>query len=795
MKIFQYLNFAWRNLPRRGQHNVVKILCLALGLSMSAVIIAEVYYEQTYNQCFSDHLRICRVTEAFKTKNQELGEHAKTSGGVAPLMKKTIAKVELATRINPISSAEVELDNKTRIKADIYLADSCFFDMFPAKILEGNARKGLTDPFCCVVSHTTAERLGGNVVGKRLTDKSIPEIKLTIMAVYEDFPHNSSFHHYDVIGAMNTQKAFNYDGQDNLLGNDRYSSFVRLAEGTDPDELKPYIHRMIQTNYPVKDLQQAGVEMSYRLTPISEFFTNQPDVKKMFWILSLLAFVLLAASVLNYVLIVVGNLVGRAREMAVRKCYGAGRLSIFGITFGETAVHLVLSLVLGGALIWSCQGTIEQLLSAPLSVLIFNRGAWILCLIILLVLVVGGLVPAIFYNRMPVAIAFRGFIEARHRWKVALLGLEFAMVSFLLGLLVVVSLQYRHIIGFDMGYCCEDIAVVNISTLAQKDKQTAADEVRKMPGVKRVAACNTLPFYNSSGNNVRLPGEKEELFNIADLYTVNDNYFAMMHIPMTAGRTFKHKGDSLQEVMVSQSFAKMMKKTCGWDDVIGRKVVITEHANTEHPLTIIGVYRDIYIGSATNGSSSYPSALFYGSYTSPMQNNLMIQLADPTTEQLAAIQEQLQRFFPTNTVLVESMESLKNLQYTPQKNFRDGVMTAGIIVLFIALIGLVGYVNDEINRRHKEIAIRKVNGARVCDILNIFQRDIMKTAIPAVIVGAVAAYAVAAQWLVLYDNRITLTPWLFVGTVAAVLTIVSAVTVLNCYKAANGNPVDFLKQE
>ena len=91
------------------------------------------------------------------------------------------------------------------------------------------------------------------------------------------------------------------------------------------------------------------------------------------------------------------------------------------------------------------------------------------------------------------------------------------------------------------------------------------------------------------------------------------------------------------------------------------------------------------------------------------------------------------------------MESLKNLQYTPQKNFRDGVMTAGIIVLFIALIGLVGYVNDEINRRHKEIAIRKVNGARVRDILNIFQRDIMKTASPAVIVGAVAAYAGALR--------------------------------------------------
>lgn len=90
------------NIPRKGQHNIVKILCLTLGLSISAVIIAEIYYEQTYNQSFPDHKRICRVTEAFSNERTGIHGGKSNSGGVAPLMMKTIPQVELATRVNPL---------------------------------------------------------------------------------------------------------------------------------------------------------------------------------------------------------------------------------------------------------------------------------------------------------------------------------------------------------------------------------------------------------------------------------------------------------------------------------------------------------------------------------------------------------------------------------------------------------------------------------------------------------------------------------------------------------------------
>lgn len=794
--MFNALVRGFRDIPRRGQHNVVKILCLALGLGLSAVVIAEIYYEQTYDRHYPAYHRICMVSELISSKGKAPDEYSKTSGGVAPLMRKTIAQVELATRTNFISSGEVELDDKRRIDADVYLSDSCFFEMFPAKIVAGDARQGLTEPYHCVVSRTIADRMGGNVVGKHLTLKSMAGLKFTIAAVYEDFPYNSTFHTYDVIGALSTQRSFDFDGQDNLVGNDRYKSFVRLAEGVQPESMAGPIRRMIQTNYPVRDLKQSGVEFSYLLTPISKSFTSRPDVKKMFWILSLLAFVLLATALLNYVLVVVGNLVGRAREMAVRKCYGANQMDLYGITFNETLAHLILAVILGALLVWACQGTIGQMLSAPLPALIFNRGAWILVVIALVVVFVGGIVPGLLYNRIPVAIAFRGRAVSRHRWKVLLLSFEFAMVSFLMALLVVVSLQYRHTVGFDMGYRCDNLAVIPVSNLSAADREVAAQQAGSISGVRRVTACNTLPFYGSSGNNVLLPNEKEELFNIADLYTVADNYFEMMRIPVLAGRRFTHGGDSLPEVMVSREFAQAMKKARGWDDVVGRKVIISEHSGPqETPFTIIGVYDNIQIGNATSNEENRPSAMFYGSYTSPYHRYLLVELDHASADVFEEIRTRLQHFLPGTTVVVESMENMKNLQYTPQKSFRNGVMAAGIVVLAIALIGLVGYVNDEVNRRHKEIAIRKVNGARAGDVMILFLREIIKTALPASVVGAVVAWMVAAQWLMLYDNRISLRVWWFVAVVLGVLLIVVGVTVLNSRRVANSNPIGFLKQE
>ncbi|MDY5670956.1 MAG: ABC transporter permease, partial [Prevotella sp.] len=143
---------AFKNLPRRGQHNFVKILCLALGLAISSVIIAEIYFEQTYDTYFPGWERTYQIMEVGHNKGEKL-YFDQTSGATAHGIAQYAPIVEAATRVNWLkSNAQCKLENQQVFSADMVLADSCFFDVFPQRIFMGNAKETLSRPKYCLVS-------------------------------------------------------------------------------------------------------------------------------------------------------------------------------------------------------------------------------------------------------------------------------------------------------------------------------------------------------------------------------------------------------------------------------------------------------------------------------------------------------------------------------------------------------------------------------------------------------------------------------------------------------------------
>ena len=164
-------------------------------------------------------------------------------------------------------------------------------------------------------------------------------------------------------------------------------------------------------------------------------------------------------------------------------------------------------------------------------------------------------------------------------------------------------------------------------------------------------------------------------------------------------------------------------------------------------------------------------------------------------ESLAELQSNVQLMYPNNKVIVKSYASELANQYSSQLKFRNGILVAGIVTMIIALFGLVGYTSDEVNRSRKEIAIRKVNGAKVKDILRIFLKGIMKIALPCIIVGDIVAWLIARQWLMSFSEKITITPLLFICVTILLLVIIALSIIINCYKVANSNPVKYLKDE
>lgn len=788
---------AFKNLPRRGQHNFVKILCLALGLAISSVIIAEIYFEQTYDTFFPGWERTYQIFEMCNNQGKTT-TYNQTSGAIAQGVKQYAPMVEVATSTkNFCNDAQCKLEDQNIVSANIMMADSCFFDVFPQKMLVGKARQILSQPLSCIIDSKTAGTIGGNVVGKHFTLPNYPGTTFTINGVFEAFPWGSSLHGTQMILSMSSVPyVYSYDGRNNWIGNDCYMSYIRLARGHDAKELKPYVDKMRQDKFSLKEMKKMGIEMDYDFTVLSDVYTQDPYVKKMGWIMSIVAFVLLFTSVMNYLLIIVGNLVSRSREMAVRKCYGAKPKNIHSIIFSEALVHVGLAVVLAALLVFLCKGTVENFLSAPISTLIMNRGCWILITICLLVLLVGGLLPGWLYNKIPVAIAFRGYNENHNRWKLALLGIQFVISGLLFSLLYIINNQYQLMLSTNPGYDYDNVAIVTVNASNANQRNQSFAEIKRMPNVKKCCSTYHIPLkgYGRSGNMVGTPGDDTNTFNIIDMEGVDDNFFKMMNIPIVQGTFFTERNDSCRQVIIDERGAEKLINIWHWKDgVVGKQITCTGH--DEYVFTICGVCKNIRWGDmATDGDDmkNFPALYFYAPKTAYY---MLVKFNEQKDESLSELQQKVQSLYPNNQVIVTSYASELASQYSSQLNFRNGILVAGIVTMIIALFGLVGYTSDEVNRRRKEIAIRKVNGAKVKDILRIFLKDIMKIALPCIIVGDLGAWLIARQWLMSFSEKITMTPLLFIGVTIILLVIIGLSVVINCYKVANSNPVKYLKDE
>lgn len=788
---------AFKNLPRRGQHNFVKILCLALGLAISSVIIAEIYFEQTYDTYFPGWGRTYLISEV-GTNHGETMEFTNTSGATAQGVKQYAPMVEAATSTCYFyDDAQCKMEDQNIVSANIRMADSCFFDVFPQKILIGKAKQILSQPLSCLIDSETAAKIGGNVVGKHFTLSKYPGTTFTIYGVFEAFPWGSSFHGTQMIlSRCSVPYVYSYDGRGQWVGNDCYRSYIRLAKGHEAKELKPYVNKMREDHFPLKEMKNMGIELNYDFTVLSDVYTQDPYVKKMGWIMGIIAFVLLFTSVMNYLLIIVGNLVGRSREMAVRKCYGAESKNIHAIIFSEALVHVGLAVVLAAVLVFLCKGTIENFLSAPVSTLVLNRGSWILVAICILVLLVGGLLPGWLYNRIPVAIAFRGYNENRNRWKLGLLGIQFVISGLLFSLLYIVNGQYQLMLGLNPGYDYDHVAIVSIDASNRDQRNQCLAEIRRIPNVKECCSTYNVPLdgYDRSGNMIGVPGDDKKTFNIMEMSGVDDNFFKMMNIPIVQGSFFTERNDSCRQVIIDERGAEKLIKTWHWKDgVVGKQITCTGH--DDNIFTICGVSKNIRWGAAETGGdgmNGFPDLYFYSAKTAYY---MLVKFNELRDESLSELQSKVQAMYPNNKVIVKSYASELANQYASQLNFRNGILVAGIVTMIIALFGLVGYTSDEVNRRRKEIAIRKVNGAKVKDILRIFLKDIMKIALPCIIVGDLGAWLIARQWLMSFSEKITMTPLLFIGVTIILLVIIGLSVVINCYKVANSNPVKYLKDE
>lgn len=786
---------------RRKSDLIIKVLSLGVGMAIAVILIAKVCFELSYDNVYKDIDRIYKIRTGAVMQGEDK-DFGQVSGAIAPGFKAEVPGVLEATRFTGIFNSENFIidDEGSKVAAEHLLADSCFFRIFNRQFLAGEPEKALRSWSGDVaISKTFAEKLGGvgAAVGKQVANEDNPNLKLTVCGVYEDFPKNGSIH-ADVILSI---EAMSQRSLSNWVGNDRYVAFVKLAEGVDPASLKDAIHEMQKAHQPLEEMEKSGLTLWYFLSPLATEHSSRPEVRNLVFILSIIAALLLLVSIMNYVLVAISDVIRRAREVGVRKCYGAESWDINKILLKETSGNLVLSLVVAVLLVLAFRGAIESLLGVPVQDLITPLSVRIIVGVVVLVFLVSAIIPAQMFTRIPISSAFRGYKESKRRWKISLLSFQFAINAVLVSLVLIVSFQYRKVLNTDPGYEYKNLVYETFPSYDQTRMNAIAGALRSLPEVEAAELTYTMPFEKASGNNVYLPGDDRELFNIADEYGASEGFFDMMGFRLVEGSVPKEPND----VAVSKSFVTKMAAFADWSDgAVGKIVNISEHGQ----VTICGVYEDYVIGDVTD-MDERPSVRFCWNrdfYTeadkdvdkydwSGLMHTIVIKLNEVTPAAMRKVEKTIREVAPDSDAEVKAYsETLVNM-YDSTKQMKRTYELGALFALLIAVIGLISYVRDENYRRSAEIAVRKVNGAQSSEIVSMLVTDILKVAVFAVIIGDAGAWLVAHYWLQQFPVKIVLNPLFFIAADIIVLAIIVSVIVIGSLRIAHTNPVESLKNE
>ena len=754
--------------------NAIKIISLGLGLMMSILLFSRVAYEQSFDTCFKEHENLYQLWTKFtvgeKTYSPSYQNVGKLAGGVFESLPDV---VEYATSTGHWMVGEALYNGNVRFEDEKIVADSLFFQTMGIEVLSGNPMQDLQQVDVIYLCKELADKMFGeeNPIGKVISYNR--EYDLTVKGVYATIPNNSTMKPKAVVSMPSvwSRNVGNYS----WAGGDSWNAYIRIKPDTDIEAMNKRINLMVQQHIP----KDAGYSFEIIAKPIRDTYRGYDVVKRMTPIMSILGICILFITALNYALLSISSLSRRAKAVGVHKCNGAENGTIFGMFLWETGIIILLALLLMGFLILNLQDFVEDMASAKLAYLFALERIWVPLSVTLLLFLIGGVLPGHIFSRIPVTQVFKRYTEGKKGWKRPLLFVQFAGVTFIFGIMIVVMVQYYYVLNKDAGYNPERIVILSASGVnPQEELKGIRSFIEELPYVEAFTSSLYEPTSGYSGE-IMYDENGNTLFSSKWDY-VQDNYTEVLGIAVKQGRTPRESG----EVAVNEKWLEMRNWTA--DKALGN-VIQTE----EGKVKIVGVLKNFHLGSFFE--EQLPFVMHY--FPNNMGVTMYVRLKEPFAEHLLKLEKEVRDAFPVKNFSIDSMEQLMANNYNSVRIFRNATIVATFVIFFITLMGLIGYTNDETNRRSKEIAIRKVNGAEAWGIIELLAKDVLWTALPAVLIGTFAAWYVGELWMSQFATTIENTIPYYIMTAILTLAMIVGIVITKTWKIANENPVKSIKSE
>lgn len=754
-----------QNIVRGKDSSIIKIISLSLGLFISIILFARVALELSYDTFYQDSGQLYVVQTAWENKE---GKGKPSPYNIYPtgetLMRHFPEQVASSTVIYDFVGKTLHHGDK-KYQAQLVAADSLFFQTMGIPLYEGNATD-LNLPDALFLSRSFAREIFGdeNPMGKTLIWGG--EQEKVVKGIFADVPENVSVITDAVLSthALKVRKGWTSGGN--------FRTMIRLKTGADADFVNQRTAAVFANYLPIGDhYGEYGIKgIDISITPLEGFHLRQSGVMTMIYTLSLLACILLLAAAFNYALISISSLSHRAKAIGVHKCSGAETAHIFGMFLWETLLVVGLSVLVAVFLIFNFRDTIEELTDATIAGMFSLENLWAPFVAILFLFFIGCVLPGRLFSAIPVTQVFRQYTQDKKRWKYPLLFVQFMGTAFLLCFVALVYCQHHYTLNKDLGWDSERLVYANHSFA---NPQNGLSNLRNLPYVEGAANAQTIILFAYQPTSIK--DNNGNLLFFPRINFANADFCRLVNLKLLAGSYHTQAN----ELVVNRAFVQKM----GWTS-----------SGVGEMVPGMGTVTGIIDYSFPDCTEMEPYCVRWNDETKT--SCLHVRLKEPFADNLHRLNEDMKKLYPQEDIVFKSVDENLGDIFRSARIFRDSAMIACLVTFFITLMGIVGYTNDEVRRRSKEIAIRKINGAEVNTILKMLCRDVAIVALPAVIIGILLAREVGGGWVAdNFRDVLSIHPLLYVGVFLLVMAFILGTVIVKSWKIANENPVVSIKSE
>ena len=781
-----------RNILRNRLNSVIIIICLALGLGAAFTIFSWAAYEYSYDSFNKNKDRIYRVLDHQSFKGQKELYIASVPEYLVNTFENEIPEIELSTILLNTGSFWIEKGRENIEIKDVCYSDDNLFNIFTLNFISGNPKTCLSSIDDAVITKSTADKLFGeeNPVGK--TIKPEGGQTFVVSAVIKDIPASSHLNFNMLVSIDRRRPQWNRNN-----GNHNASVYVLLKKGINANDLKDKLRRFTDKHFPwdkqnnfelqLQSLSDIHLNSDYTIWEMNKNKFNKTYVM----VLILTAILLLVISSINFFNLTLVSLSKRKTEIGIRKINGSGRLPIIRHFLMENFILAGVASVIAVLIVVLFYPYLQvNFFNGYKFTDIFNFHSIVICLGVLVTIVlVTGIFPSATYTSLPSLSMLSGNIEKRtgrksfnHTLVVSQLALTTLLIICTLG----INKQMRYVRNIDLGVNTDQVLILPAVENIKKNYPVLKEELEKNPHILDVTASNCVIGQDFWRNSIMFEGQDAGSEYTVPYLITDFNFPEFYKMQLIKGRFFSKEFNIDTEgrgFLINESLAVEM----GYDDPIGKKMRFGHTQMGE----IIGVVKDFHYQSMHKPIE--PMAFYVGS--NELYNiSVRVNRAD-IGGTLAYIEKEWKSFRPGRSFRYQFLDQeFANLYNNDTKTTRL-VLLFTILSIMLSSLGLFGLISFVSEQKTKEIGVRKVNGARIYEIMAMLNKNYVIWGTTGFVFACPVAWYVTHKWLENFAYKTSLSWWIFALAGVLALGIALLTVSWQSWRVATKNPVEALRYE